>query len=185
MKQKSNAELLALLVGNDTAKAFASRPLVEILGFAKPRQQKLCEEMTPYVVHPALAAAELFTRCFSEQLSAGDLSLSSPAAVQSFLCAKIGHLEHESFWCLWLDAQNRLIKAEELFRGTTTQTSVYPREVVKQAIVVNATGVIIAHTPPSGFPEPLRADQTHNKCVEESSCVGRCENAQSFRHCRQ
>ena len=83
MKQKSNAELLALLVGNDTARALASRPLAELFGFAKPRQQQLCEEIIPYVVHPALAAAkELFKRCFSEQLSTGDLNLSSPAAVQ-------------------------------------------------------------------------------------------------------
>ena len=90
MKQKSNAELLALLVGIDTAKALASRPLAEIFGFAKPRQQHLCEEMTPYVVHPALAAAkELFTRCFSEQLSTGDLNLSSPVAVQSVLLVPI------------------------------------------------------------------------------------------------
>ncbi|MEW6163619.1 MAG: DNA repair protein RadC [Pseudomonadota bacterium] len=160
MKQQSNAELLALLVGNDTARALASRPLAEIFGFAKPRQQQLCEEMAAYVVHPALSAAkELLTRCFSEQLSAGDLCLTSPAAVQSFLCAQIGHLEHESFWCLWLDAQNRLIKAEELFRGTATQTSVYPREVVKQALALNATGVIFAHNHPSGSPEPSRADQ--------------------------
>jgi DNA repair protein RadC len=160
MKQQSNAELLAMLVGNETAKALAIRPLAEIFGFAKPRQQQLCEELAPYVVHPALAAAkELLMRCFSEQLSAGDLSLTSPAAVQSFLCAQIGHLEHESFWCLWLDAQNRLIKAEELFRGTATQTSVYPREVVKQALALNATGVIFAHNHPSGSPEPSRADQ--------------------------
>jgi DNA repair protein RadC len=161
MKQKSNAELLALLVGNDTAKALASKPLAEVFGFSKPRQQQLCEELAPYVVHPSLAAAkELFARCYSEQLMAGDISFSSPAAVQSFLCTQIGHLEHESFWCLWTDAQNRLIKAEELFRGTATQTSVYPREVVKQAIAVNATGVIFAHNHPSGSPEPSRADQT-------------------------
>lgn len=160
MKQKSNAELLALLVGNDTAKALASRPLAEVFGFAKPRQQHVGEEMTPYVVHPALAATkELITRCFSEQLSTDDLSLSAPAAVQSFLCAQIGHLEHESFWCLWLDAQNRLIKAEEMFRGTLTQTSVYPREVVKQAIAENAAAVIFAHNHPSGVAEPSRADE--------------------------
>lgn len=155
MKQKSNAELLALLVGTDTAKALASKPLAEVFGFSKPRQQQLCEELAPYAVHPSLAAAkELLARCYSEQLMAGDISFSAPAAVQSFLCAQIGHLEHESFWCLWVDAQNRLIKAEELFRGTATQTSVYPREVVKQAIAVNATGVIFAHNP-----EPSRADQ--------------------------
>lgn len=160
MNQKSNAELLALLVGNGTAKALAAKPLAEVFGFSKPRQQQLREEMATYVVHPALAAAkELFTRCFAEQISTGDLSFSSPADVQSFLCAQIGHLEHESFWCLWVDSQHRLIKAEELFRGTATQTSVYPREVVKQAIAVNACGVIFAHNHPSGSVEPSRSDE--------------------------
>lgn len=160
MKQKSNAELLALLVGTDTAKALASKPLAEVFGFSKPRQRHMYEELAPYTVHPALASAkELLARCYSEQLMAGEISFTAPAAVRSFLCAQIGHLEHESFWCLWLDAQNLLIKAEELFRGTATQTSVYPREVVKQAIAVNATSVIFAHNHPSGSLEPSRADQ--------------------------
>jgi DNA repair protein RadC len=60
---------------------------------------------------------------------------------------------------LWLDAQNRLIAAEELFRGTLTQTSVYPREVVKQALRHNAAAVVLAHNHPSGVAEPSRADE--------------------------
>lgn len=67
-------------------------------------------------------------------------------------------LEHEVFAVLFLDAQNRLIRYEELFRGTLTQTSVYPREVLKAALACNAAGVILAHNHPSGFPEPSRAD---------------------------
>ena len=67
-----------------------------------------------------------------------------------------------------MDAQNRLIKAEELFRGTTTQTSVYPREVVKQAISVNAHGVIFAHNHPSGFPETSIADQTLTNALKSA-----------------
>ena len=60
---------------------------------------------------------------------------------------------------LFLDAQNRLLVAEELFRGTLTQTSVYPREVVKRALALNAAGVILAHNHPSGVAEPSRSDE--------------------------
>lgn len=168
-EQKSNAELLALLVGADTAKALARKPLAEVFGFTKPRQQQLCEEeAAPYVVHPALAAAkELFTRCFKEQLSEG-VSLSSPSVVRAFLCSQIGHLEHETFWCLWLDTKNRLIKAGELFRGTINQAIVFPREVVKQAIMANAAAVIFAHNHPSGSTEPSEADRTLTRALKSA-----------------
>jgi DNA repair protein RadC len=63
------------------------------------------------------------------------------------------------FGVLWLDAQNRLIEAEELFRGTLTQTSVYPREVVKAALTRNAGAAILYHNHPSGSAEPSRADE--------------------------
>lgn len=160
MNQKSNLELLRLLVGNDMARHLASLPLAEVFGFSKPRQQQLCEEMAPYVTHPSLSAAkELLARCFSEQLSTCATSLTSPTVVKSFLCTQIGHLEYESFWCLWMDAQNRLVMAEEAFRGSVTQTSVYPREIVKRALALNAVGVIFAHNHPSGVLEPSSADQ--------------------------
>ena len=72
--------------------------------------------------------------------------------------------EHEVFVCLWLDAQHRLIATEEIFRGTLTQTSVYPREIVKAALKQNAAAVIFAHNHPSGAAQPSRADEllTHN-----------------------
>ena len=85
--------------------------------------------------------------------------LSSPAKVRDFLSLTIGHLEHEVFVALFLDAQNRLLISEELFRGTLTQTSVYPREVVKRALRINAAAVIFAHNHPSGVAEPSRADE--------------------------
>jgi DNA repair protein RadC len=158
----SNADLLAMLVGQETAEAMAAKPLAELFGFVKPRQTQLqlCEEPANYNVHPALAAAkELFIRCIRERMEEEDLCFSSPETTKAFLCAKIGHLEHESFWCLWLDAQNRLIVAEELFRGTITQTSVHSREVVKQALARNAAAVILAHNHPSGVAKPSRADE--------------------------
>lgn len=105
------------------------------------------------------AARELVARAMLESLQTGD-TLTSPAAVKTFLTCRLAGLEHEVFWVLFLDAQNRLIADEELFRGTLTQTSVYPREVVKQALYHNAAAVILAHNHPSGLPEPSRADES-------------------------
>ena len=71
----------------------------------------------------------------------------------------LGHLPHEVFLALFLDSQNRLLAAEELFRGTLTQTSEHPREVVKRALAINAAAVIFAHNHPSGVAEPSRSDE--------------------------
>src|SRR5947199_6706134 len=85
--------------------------------------------------------------------------LNSPQAVRDYLRTRLACLPHEVFSCLFLDAQNRLLASEELFRGTLTQTIVYPREVVKAALRHNAAGVIFAHNHPSGVAEPSRADE--------------------------
>lgn len=86
-------------------------------------------------------------------------SLSSPKAAGDYCRLKLAEREHEIFAVLFLDAQNRLIEYQELFRGTLTQTSVYPREVVKAALACNAAGCILAHNHPSGIAEPSRADE--------------------------
>lgn len=104
------------------------------------------------------AVFELARRALQEEVRR-DTVLSSPAKVRDFLKLAIGHLEHEVFVALFLDAQNRLLVSEELFRGTLTQTSVYPREVVKRALRTNAAAVIFAHNHPSGVAEPSRADE--------------------------
>jgi DNA repair protein RadC len=83
----------------------------------------------------------------------------STTRVKEYLRLQIGGREHEVFVVLFLDAQNRLIRLEELFRGTLTQTSVYPREVVKRALELNAAAVVLAHNHPSGAAEPSRADE--------------------------
>ncbi len=85
-------------------------------------------------------------------------ALSSPQAVRDYLALVLGEREHEIFMVLFLDTQNRVIAAEELFRGTLTQTSVYPREVAKRALALNAASVIFAHNHPSGTTEPSLAD---------------------------
>jgi DNA repair protein RadC len=85
--------------------------------------------------------------------------LGSPGAVRDYLRLRLGELEHEVFMVFLLDSRNRLIAAHELFRGTLTQASVYPREVVKLALRQNAAAVILAHNHPSGIGEPSRADE--------------------------
>lgn len=85
--------------------------------------------------------------------------LDSPDVVRDFLRLHLAQRAHEVFAVMFLDAQHRLIQFDELFRGTLTQTSVYPREVVKQALALNAGAVILAHNHPSGIPEPSRADE--------------------------
>lgn len=95
-------------------------------------------------------------------------SLSSPAAVRSYLRLRIAPLDYEAFYCVWLDAQNRAVAFEEMFRGTLTQTSVYPREVVKRALRHNAAGVILAHNHPSGVAEPSFQDQNLTRVLKES-----------------
>ena len=85
--------------------------------------------------------------------------MSSPEAVKDHLRLELGVLEHEVFCVLFLDAQHRIIALKQLFRGTVSQTSVYPREVVKEALSVNAAAVILAHNHPSGSVEPSRADE--------------------------
>lgn len=86
--------------------------------------------------------------------------MTSPGAVASFLIEHYDDRDHESFLVLFVDAQYRLIAAEEMFRGTLTQTSVYPREVVKRALELNAAALVFSHNHPSGVPEPSRADES-------------------------
>ena len=85
--------------------------------------------------------------------------LSSPQMVRDFLRVRLGGLEHEVFAVLMLDAQHALIEYVELFRGTVSQTSVYPREVVKESLARNAAAVVLVHNHPSGVAEPSRADE--------------------------
>ena len=82
-----------------------------------------------------------------------------PGTAKDYLMLKYAGLQHEIFGSIWLDAQNRLISEDVLFRGTLTQTSVYPREVVKEGLRRNACSVILFHNHPSGCTEPSRADE--------------------------
>jgi DNA repair protein RadC len=104
------------------------------------------------------ALPELAKRYFEASLPRGQ-SIRSPADTEAFLMARLRDLPHELFCCLYLDNRHRIILFDELFRGTIDGTSVYPREVVKQALSVNAAAVIVAHNHPSGLAEPSQADE--------------------------
>lgn len=104
------------------------------------------------------AVLELARRAMAEQLQAREV-FSSPDAVKHYLQLQLANRPHEVFAALFLDAQNRLIAMDELFRGTLTQTSVYPREVVLRALHHHAASVVLAHNHPSGTVQPSRADE--------------------------
>lgn len=111
------------------------------------------------------AILELSRRLLAEELQAG-ISLSTPKAVTQYLQLLLGGREFESFVVMFLDVKNRLIDSDELFRGTLTQTSVYPREVVKAALARNAASVIFAHNHPSGTTEPSPADRSLTQALK-------------------
>jgi DNA repair protein RadC len=113
------------------------------------------------------AALELMQRALREEMAQRD-ALGSPGAVRDYLRLKLRDLPHEVFVGLYLDAQNRVIGDEVLFRGTLTQTSVYPREVVKRALAHNAAGVILAHNHPSGVAEPSHADEALTRALRQA-----------------
>jgi DNA repair protein RadC len=113
------------------------------------------------------AALELARRALREEISSRD-ALSSPRAVRDYLRLALAGREQEVFVILLLDAQHRVIACEELFQGTLTQTSVYPREVVKCALKHNAAAVIFAHNHPSGVAEPSHADEILTRSLKSA-----------------
>lgn len=113
------------------------------------------------------AALEIARRTLREKLDAG-AALSAPGAVRDYLRLMLHGRPHEVFVVVFLDAQHRVTACEELFRGTLTQTSVYPREVVKRALHYNAAAVIFAHNHPSGVAEPSRADEALTVALKQA-----------------
>ena len=106
------------------------------------------------------SALRILEARLSKSAGSARLAFNSPQSVKDHLRLTLATRDHEVFMVLFLDAQNRLILADEMFRGTLTQTSVYPREVVKRALEVGAASVIFSHNHPSGSPAPSRADET-------------------------
>ncbi len=94
--------------------------------------------------------------------------LTSPAAVKEYLRAKLAGFEHEVFAVLFMDTRHRLIEYKEMFHGTIDGASVYPREVVKEALRLNAAAVVVSHNHPSGSPEPSAADRALTQRLMEA-----------------
>ena len=107
-------------------------------------------------------------RVLEGRMRANGPLLTSPEAVRNYLRLRIADLGHEVFIVLFLDAQHRLIACEEMFRGTLSQTSVCPREVVKAALKHNAAAVILSHNHPSGLAEPSRADELLTAALKQA-----------------
>ena len=113
------------------------------------------------------AIFEMSRRALNEKMQIKDV-LSSPQQVRDYLCLKLGALTREVFIVLFLDAQNRIVTTEEMFSGTLTQTSVYPREVVKRALHHNAASLIFAHNHPSGIAQQSQADELLTKQLKQA-----------------
>jgi len=163
----TDVELLAIFLRTGVAGKSAvdlARELLERFGglsrLCNAERAEVCAApgLGPAKFAQLQAVMEMARRALDEQMQQGD-PLSSPAAVRDYLRLTLKERSFEVFTAVFLDAQNRVIGVEELFRGTLTQTSVYPREVVKRALAHNAAAVILAHNHPSGVAEASQADR--------------------------
>jgi DNA repair protein RadC len=163
----ADAELLALLLRTGLAGQSVlqlAQALLDSFGGlagllrAQPKSLRLVKGMGPARQAELGAVLEIARRSMAQELKERPV-FDSPDSVKAYLRLHLDDLPHEVFAVLFLDARHRLIVLEEMFRGTLTQTSVYPREVVTRALELRAAAVILAHNHPSGAEEPSRADE--------------------------
>ena len=163
----ADAELLALLLRTGYrgrgVMAVAQDVLDDCKGFAgllnaAPEKLKALKGLGPAKRAELLAVMEIARRALAQQMAAAPV-FDSPGRVKDFLGLQLGGREQEVFAVLFLDSQHRLLRLEEMFQGTLTQTSVYPREVIKRALALHAGAVVLSHNHPSGVAEPSRADE--------------------------
>ena len=164
----ADAELIALLLRTGfkgTSVLTLAQELLDAFGglpgllHAGPDELKRVKGLRGPAKRAEMAAVlELARRSVAGELAARPV-FDTPDKVKDYLALQLGGRHHEVFAVLFLDAQSRLLLLEEMFRGTLTQTSVYPREVVKRALELHAASVILAHNHPSGAAEPSRADE--------------------------
>jgi DNA repair protein RadC len=163
----ADAELIALLLRTGfkgtTVLQLAQRMLDHFGGMrgllhAQADDLKRIKGLGPAKRAELAAVIELARRALTQQLAQRP-AFDHPASVKDYLKLQLGRLPHEVFAVMFLDAQTRLLKFEEMFRGTLTQTSVYPREVVKRALDLHAASVVFAHNHPSGVAQPSKADE--------------------------
>ncbi len=172
----SDAELLALLLrsglrgkgvlslAQDVLDAFGG--LAGLLHAQAPALQRI-KGLGPAKRAELLAVLEISRRALSQQLQSRPL-FDSPHRVRQYLQLQLGAKAYEVFAVMFLDSQHRLIAFEEMFRGTVTQTSVYPREVVVRALSLQAVAVVLAHNHPSGSTQPSRADEVLTQSLKSA-----------------
>jgi len=172
----SDAELLAIFlrtgITGKSAVALARNLLIHFGSLTKLCAANLQEfsalpGMGPAKFAQLQAVMEMARRALAEELESGDI-MDSPQNVRNYLRLSLGGRPHEVFVGIFLDARHRTIITEELFRGTLTQASVYPREVVKRALYHNAAAMIFAHNHPSGVAEPSRADELLTQSLKQA-----------------
>ena len=163
----ADAELLAVLLRTGYkgcgVLTLAQQVLDHCNGFAgllnaEPDKLKAIKGLGPAKRAELLAVMETARRALAQQMVATPV-FDSPGRVKDYLGLQLGSRPQEVFAVLFLDGQHRLLRLEEMFHGTLTQTSVYPREVLRRALVLNAAAVVLAHNHPSGVAEPSRADE--------------------------
>ncbi len=164
---QSDAELLARLLqagaGNLAAHELAARLLARFGGLrqlleAKPERLLAERGIGAQRLAVLRTLPEIARRYFEQTLPVGH-PIQNPSDTEAFLVARMRNLGHELFCCLYLDNRHRVLRFDEMFRGTIDGTSVHPREIVKEALAINAAAVILAHNHPSGVAEPSQADE--------------------------
>jgi DNA repair protein RadC len=171
----SNAELVAVLlrtgVRGKSAVDLARDLLKHCDGITRTLEAaadlELIKGLGPAKRAQFAAAVELARRALEEKLAIAT-ALTSPGAVRDYLRLKLSARREEVFVCIWLDAQHRATDFEVAFTGTLTQTSVYPREIVKKALARNAAAVIFAHNHPSGVAQPSQSDELLTRNLKEA-----------------
>ncbi|WP_028470631.1 RadC family protein [Neptunomonas japonica] len=167
----SDAELLAIFLRTGikgTSAVDLARDLLNRFDGLRPllesSQEEFCEApgLGPAKYAQLQAVLEMSRRHLMAALQRGEL-MGSPEAVRHYLIAQMRHHQQEVFACLFLDNKHRVIRFEPMFYGTIDAASVYPREVVKRALSLNAAAVIFSHNHPSGVAEPSLADKQITK----------------------
>ncbi|HXV07048.1 MAG TPA: DNA repair protein RadC [Burkholderiales bacterium] len=172
----SEPELLAIVLRTGVRGKSAvdlARELLERFGTlhglleAEPEAIQRSSGLGPAKSAQLRAVLALVKRALGQEVQRRD-NLSSPQAVRDYLRLNLAQRDREVFVAVFLDAQNRVLKIQELFAGTLTQTSVFPRDVVRYALLANAAAVIFAHNHPSGLAEPSRADETLTQALKQA-----------------
>ncbi|MDO8350224.1 MAG: DNA repair protein RadC [Gallionella sp.] len=172
----SDAELLAIFLRTGVVGKSAVDLARELLGKYGSLTRLFAAEVADFCTVKGMGPAkfvqlqavlEMSRRALQEELQRGE-TLNSPHVVRDYLQLLLAGRQQEVFLVLFLDTQHRVIASEELFHGTLSQTSVYPREVVKRALTHNAAAVILAHNHPSGVAEPSQADQLLTNALKQA-----------------